>query len=111
MNLSPMTDEYLHVCAAEDLWEGEMEAFDVGDAEVLILNAGGSFHAYDAVCPHQSVPLVEGRFDGAVLTCRAHEWSFDACTGRGINPCGEHLRRYPIRIEGGAVFVCPRISE
>lgn len=103
---SEMTnDSYVQVCAVEDLWEGEMEAFDIGDAEVLLLNAGGSFHAYDAICPHQSVPLVDGRFEGGVLTCRAHQWSFDACTGAGINPCGQQLRRYPIRIVDGQVFV------
>lgn len=102
--------EFVTVCAADDLWEGEMEAFDVGDAEVLVLNVDGSFHAYDAICPHQSVPLVEGGFEGGVLTCRAHRWTFDACTGRSLNPCGQQLRRYPIRIVDGQVQVSTAID-
>lgn len=96
---------YVELCAADDLWAGEMEAFDVGDAEVLLVNVDGEFRAYDAICPHQSVPLVEGTLEGGVLTCRAHQWSFDACTGRGLNPCGEQLRTYPIRIVDGKVLV------
>ena len=79
--------------------------FDVGSQEVLILNVDGQLHAYDGVCPHQSMTLVEGRFDGKTLVCRAHEWSFDACSGQGINPRSACLRRFPLRIEDGKVFV------
>ncbi len=97
--------EFVEVCAVDDLWQGEMESFDAGSQEVLIVNVDGKFHAYDGLCPHQSMPLVEGRFDGQVLTCRAHEWSFDACTGQGINPHNACLRRFPLRIVDGKVFV------
>lgn len=96
---------FIEVCAVDDLWVGEMECFDAGSQEVLILNVDGRLHAYDSVCPHQSMPLVEGRFDGKVLTCRAHEWSFDACSGQGINLKRECLRRFPLRIVDGKVLV------
>jgi toluene monooxygenase system ferredoxin subunit len=99
------SQEFVEVCAVEDVWSGEMESFDVGDREVLILNVEGQLHAYDGICPHQSMPLIDGRFEGNVLTCRAHEWSFDACTGQGINPKAECLRRYPLQILDGKVFV------
>ena len=82
-----------------------MESFEAGTRKVLILKVDGQLHAYDGVCPHQSAPLVEGRFDGHVLTCRAHEWTFDACTGKGINPKGACLRKYPVKIACGRVFV------
>ena len=99
------TIPFVEVCAVDDLWVGEMECFDVGAREVLVVNVDGAIHAFDAICPHQSAPLVEGAFDGRVLTCRAHQWSFDACSGRSINPKGEQLRRFPIRIEDGKVWV------
>jgi nitrite reductase/ring-hydroxylating ferredoxin subunit len=97
--------EFVEVCAADDIWIGEMECFDVGPQEVLLLNVEGELQAFDGICPHQSVPLVEGRFDGKVLTCRAHEWSFDACTGHSLNPKGECLQRFPLRVVDGKVFV------
>jgi nitrite reductase/ring-hydroxylating ferredoxin subunit len=47
---------FVEVCAVDDLWAAEMESFDVGSQEVLILNVDGQLHAYDGVCPHQSMP-------------------------------------------------------
>ncbi len=96
---------FVEVCAEDDLWAGEMDCFDVASREVLIVSVDGQLHAYDGICPHQSMPLVEGRFDGKVLTCRAHEWSFDACSGQGINPKNACLHRFPLRIVDGKVFV------
>jgi toluene monooxygenase system ferredoxin subunit len=110
--MSDTTSQALvEVCALEDLWAGEMESFDIGMHEVLVLNIGGELQAFDGICPHQSAPLVEGRFDGKTLTCRAHEWSFDACTGQGINPKSECLRRFELRVVDGKVFVATEPNE
>lgn len=105
------SEQFVEVCAAYDLWVGEMMRFDAGPHEVLVLNVGGELHAYDGLCPHQSRPLIEGRFDGKVLTCRAHEWSFDACSGQSINPAGECLRRFPLRVVEGKVFVATLAND
>ena len=102
---------FVEVCATDDLWEGEMECFDVGQHEVLILNVNGQFQAFDSICPHQSVSLAEGGFEGKTLTCRAHQWSFDACTGKSINPAGQALRRFPIRIVDGKVWVAEQAED
>jgi len=96
---------FVELCALEDLWVGEMECFDVGAHEVLVVNVDGELHAFDGICPHQSVSLVEGGLDGKILTCRAHQWSFDVCSGKSMNPVGENLRRFPIRIVDGKVWV------
>lgn len=94
------------VCTLDDVWEGEMTEVEIGEHEVLLVGVeGGEVRAFQAVCPHQDIPLCEGKFDGKVLTCRAHQWTFDARTGRGINPGDCQLATYPIRIEGNDVFV------
>lgn len=93
-------------CNVDELWEGEMETREVGGTEVLLVwPTGGELVAYQSMCPHQEVPLVEGRFDGKVLVCRAHLWSFDARTGKGVNPSDCELAKYPLRIEDGRVLV------
>jgi toluene monooxygenase system ferredoxin subunit len=97
---------FVKVCSLEELWEGEMESFEVDGQEVLVLcRDGGEVRAFQGVCPHQDVPLVEGKFDGKVLVCRAHQWVFDASSGSGVNPAGCQLAEYPIRIDGDDVFV------
>lgn len=97
---------FTKVCTLEDVWEGEMECYEVDGQEVLLVGLeGGDVKAFQAVCPHQDIPLVEGQFDGKQLICRAHQWVFDACTGAGINPGDCRLASYPIKIEGEAVYV------
>ena len=95
----------VEVCAADDLWEGDMQSFDVGEHEVLLVNIEGRVHAWHGVCPHQSVALVEGSLEGKVLTCRAHLWQFDVCTGRGINPATACLKEFPVSVVDGKVRV------
>lgn len=96
------------VCAEEDIWDGEMDVFDVGDVEVLLIKHDGRFYAYQAACPHQDIPLVEGKLDKGVLTCRAHLWQFAADTGRGVNPSNCRLTRYPVETQGGMVRIGAR---
>jgi nitrite reductase/ring-hydroxylating ferredoxin subunit len=91
-------DEFVPLIESDELWDGEMEAYDIGDQEVLLVKIDGEFHAYDGICPHQSVSLVEGTLENKVLTCRAHEWQFDAATGAGINPSDACLRRHDVRV-------------
>ena len=97
---------YQRACSADELWEGEMLEVAVGQSAVLLLRLdGGEGRAYQGSCPHQDIPLCEGRFDGRVLTCRAHQWTFDAGTGLGINPGDCRLAVYPVRVEGDDVLV------
>jgi toluene monooxygenase system ferredoxin subunit len=98
-------DAFVAVAAEDELWDGEMEAYDVGDAEVLVVKLDGGFTAFDGICPHQSVSLVEGTLDGTTLTCRAHEWSFDVRSGAGVNPRTACLRRHAVRVRDGQVLV------
>jgi nitrite reductase/ring-hydroxylating ferredoxin subunit len=99
------TCKFIDVCASDDVWIGEMLTFDVGQRAVLVMNVQGELYAYDNVCPHQSVPLDEGSFEDGVLTCRAHQWTFDARSGCSINPSAERLTKHPIRIENNRVWL------
>jgi toluene monooxygenase system ferredoxin subunit len=97
---------YSRVCDVDAVWEGDMEEVQVDGHDVLLVwPQGGSLTAYQAMCPHQEVALIDGRFDGRTLTCRAHNWIFDACTGKGVNPSDCELSRYPLKIVDGQVLV------
>lgn len=94
------------VCTLDDLWEGEMESFDVDGHDILLVCAeGGDIKAFQGICPHQDIPLVDGTFDGKKVICRAHLWQFDACTGKGINPADCALAEYPVKVDGDDVLV------
>ena len=89
----------------DDVWSGEKIGVVVRGTRVLLINVDGALHAYVDRCVHQALPLSDGRLEGNVLTCSAHEWQYDACTGRGINPSGIALRRLPLEVQEGAIYV------
>jgi toluene monooxygenase system ferredoxin subunit len=97
---------FVKLCNLDDVWEGEMQAFQIEDHEILVVGLeGGEMKAYQGVCPHQDIALVEGKFDGKILICRAHQWVFDAATGIGLNPGDCRLATYPIQIVDNEVFI------
>ncbi len=94
------------VCAAGDLAAGDMAAFFLDGWEVLVVrDKRGELHAVDGTCPHEDTPLVHGDFDGVVLTCLTHFWSFDVSSGRGINPPTCRLAKYHVEVQGGGIYV------
>jgi toluene monooxygenase system ferredoxin subunit len=88
-----------------DLWVGDMRAVCAGTTRILVVRTTGGVEAYVDRCPHLGLPLSLGRLDGDVLTCSAHHWSYDLCSGRGVNPSTVSLQGVPVRIVEGEVFV------
>jgi toluene monooxygenase system ferredoxin subunit len=83
-----------------------MASFFVEGVEVLVVrDRQGALHAFDGLCPHEDTPLVDGNFDGAMITCATHGWMFDAFTGEGINPPGCRLGAYPVKSEGSDIYI------
>jgi toluene monooxygenase system ferredoxin subunit len=98
---------YEKVCTMDDVWEGDMDSFETASGtDVLVVGVdGGDIKAFQAMCPHQEMELVEGEFDGKVLTCKAHLWQFDCRTGKGINPDDCKISEYPVKIDDDDVLV------
>lgn len=98
-----MSDEL--IVPLDELWGDELVPCTVAGDAVFLVRLGDEVRAYRDKCPHQGVPLSEGHLAGCVLTCRAHHHTFDLLSGRGENPPGVGLVRYPVRIADGRVFV------
>lgn len=93
-------------CTLDDIWEGDMTEVEVDGRPILLVwPEGDEIRAFQGICPHQDIPLVEGKFDGRTVMCRAHQWTFDAKSGEGVNPRDCRLATYPVRIEGETVLV------
>ena len=93
------------VCAAGDVPANSMKEFAVNGINVLIVNSGDAFAAFQALCPHEAVPLETGVCDGSVLTCLEHLWQFDMRTGAPMGDAQEGLKGYQLKEERGELYV------
>jgi toluene monooxygenase system ferredoxin subunit len=96
------------VCRVADVPEnGLRECEAEGGLKLVVANAGGELFGFQAVCPHQDVPLCEGLFDGSTLTCHMHLWQWDVRTGAPLGIAEAPLQRYPLEREGDALYLGP----
>jgi nitrite reductase/ring-hydroxylating ferredoxin subunit len=80
-------------------------AVKIEGRQIALFRQGDTVRACNNRCPHEGYPLVEGALGAdCVLTCNWHNWKFDLSTGENLYG-GDNLRIYPVRIEGGAVWV------
>jgi toluene monooxygenase system ferredoxin subunit len=94
------------VCRVADVPENGLKECEAeGGLKLVVANAGGEFFGFQAICPHQEVPLCEGLFDGSTLTCHMHLWQWDIRTGAPIGIAEAPLERYDLTIEGPSVYV------
>ena len=97
---------FTHVCRLDELKAGAMREFEHDGHQILIVwPSDGEPRAFQALCLHEGIPLVDGDLDGSVLTCAAHMWEFDVTTGENLMPGDGSLANYPLRIDGTHVLV------
>jgi toluene monooxygenase system ferredoxin subunit len=94
------------VCRVADVPENTLKECEAeGGLKLVVANAGGEFVGFQAMCPHQDVPLCEGLFDGSTLTCHMHLWQWDVRTGTPQGIAEAPLQRYPLVREGDALYL------
>src|SRR2546425_11991921 len=104
IQLETMTKRLL--CRAVEVPENGLKECEAdGGLKVVVAKAGGEFFGFQAICPHQEVPLCEGLFDGSVLTCHMHLWQWDVRTGAPLGIAEAPLQRYPVTVEGDSLYL------
>lgn len=97
---------FTRVCKVETIDEGGMRLV-IADGQLIVLTwpDNGSLKAYQGVCPHANAPLEEAEFDGRVLACPKHNWTWDTMSGAPIHPQESALAEYPLKVEDGIVYI------
>jgi toluene monooxygenase system ferredoxin subunit len=94
------------ICRIADIPPNGMKECEAdGGLKLLVANSGSEYFAVQAICPHQDVPLCEGLYDGAVLTCHQHLWQWDIRTGAPLGLAEAPLERFDVMVDGGAIYV------
>ena len=72
---------------------------------ICLLADEGEVRAIDNRCPHMGFPLHRGSVSDGILTCHWHHARFDLCTGGTFDQWADELRRFPVEVEGGEIYV------
>ena len=105
---------------------GDRKVVEVGGMEVGIFRLGNEFFAYENKCPHLEGPVCQGKIlplatedvqndgtsNGRVFSktrmnvvCPWHGFEFDIRTGMHPMDSKVRLRRIPVKVLDGAVYV------
>jgi toluene monooxygenase system ferredoxin subunit len=94
------------LCKITDIPVNGLKQVEAGGRSICIANAGGRFFACQAACPHEGIALCEGAFDGEVLTCLEHLWSWSVVEGgepRGL--AEQPLEMIEVEQKGDALYL------
>ena len=96
------------VASLADLPEDRGLRVEVGGEKILLVRDGDAVRAYSAICPHAGAPLEEGALCNGRIVCPWHKGAFRISDGSLVEPPAlDGLSRYPVRIDGGDIFVEP----
>ena len=106
-NATEGADGFVRVCAVDDLPAvGAVQAQIEGKLVAIVRDSAGDIHAIDDTCSHANVSLSEGDVEETAIECWLHGSRFDLRSGKPIGlPATIPIAVYPVKIDGGDVFV------
>ena len=98
--------DWTDAAAVDEVPQDDVIGMIIAGRDLALYNAGGEIFATDNTCTHGHARLCEGFLDGHEIECPLHQGKFDVRTGQPTcAPVTEAIRSYPVRIEGGRVFL------
>lgn len=101
-----MMPKHVRIAETRDVPRNKMRVFKVGGREVLIVNVGDKFYAFENRCPHMGYPLFFGSLEGKVLTCGFHYAKFNVTTGESLGAVTQKpLKTFKVKIRDSSILV------
>lgn len=98
----------LRLGQVDEVPDGEMRSFEVGDRRIAVANVGGTLSAFEDDCSHQHCLLTGGDLEGDRVICPCHGSEFRVSSGEVLNPpAASPIAVFPVRVEDGAIVVEP----
>jgi 3-phenylpropionate/trans-cinnamate dioxygenase ferredoxin component len=97
---------FVKVCALDEIPDEGALGVEIDDTPVAVVRTGDDIYALQDVCSHAEVALSEGEIYDHTIECWLHGSCFDLRTGKPTNPpATQAVPTYPVKIEGGDVYV------
>lgn len=97
---------YIEIAQVAEIPENSRIFLEVSGIPVVVVNLGGTIHAFGDVCTHDNGPLGDGDLDGFEIKCPRHGARFDIRTGNAIRgPAFHDIPVFPVKIENGSILL------
>lgn len=98
--------DFVTVALRNQIPEGTLKVFHVGDRRIAVSRVEGKFYAIDDICTHDDGPLGEGTLQGGEVECPRHGARFSVKTGVALSmPAVVPVKVYEVRVDGENVQV------
>ena len=99
-------DFWIEAAALDDLPADDVKGVQVEGLDIALYKVGGDVFATSDICTHAQARLCEGFLEGHEIECPLHQGKFDVRNGKPTcAPVTEAIRSYPVKIEGGRVWL------
>lgn len=100
------TISWIDAAAADDLPADDVLGLEVEGRDLALYSVNGEVFVTSNTCTHGQARLCDGFLEGHEIECPLHQGKFDVRTGKATcAPVTDDLRTYPVKIEGGRVYV------
>lgn len=101
-----MNTNWIDAAAQADVPQDDVIGLDVAGRDIALYGVDGEVFATDNICTHGHARLCDGFLDGFEIECPLHQGKFDVRSGQPTcAPVTQTLRSYPVKIEGGRVWL------
>lgn len=96
---------WTRLCKLNEVPPNEMRAYTVSGIDLIVLRGAEGYLVIPPSCPHMANPLIDGFFDGCVLTCNKHLWQWSIIGGSPIGEAEKPLLTYQTQTRDGEIWV------
>jgi naphthalene 1,2-dioxygenase system ferredoxin subunit len=101
-----MSTAWIDIVSKDDVPEDDVMGIDINAKSIALYQVDGEIFATDNICTHGNARLCDGFLEGHEIECPLHQGKFDIRNGKAMcAPLTEDIQIYPVKIEGGRVFV------
>ena len=101
-----VTTNWVLAAKAVDVAEDTANMVNAGGRLIALYRIGDEVFASDGFCPHEGQCLDSAFVENGTVECSLHYAVFEIRTGEMVSgPTSRALPLYPVKVEGGEVFV------
>jgi len=97
---------WIRICRVEDIPQLGARVVKRAAGDIAVFRtADDAVFAVRDKCPHKGGPLSQGIVFGRKVACPLHGWNIGLEDGNAVAPDKGCARTFPIKVEGGEVFL------